>query len=801
MILARQKAILFLFGLGCLPVIPQTTAVLTVRLTDAGGAVVQAAEVTIENRATGFQRRLTPDAGGAFVLWEAPPQTYRLHVDAPGFLPISREVVLRANVPVALDLTVELAEVRARIDVGVAETTELIDVSATGTRTALSSEVLEKTPAPLGSRGVETYLVSFPGFAVNANGAIHPRGAHNQMTFVIDGLPINDQLTGAFATALDPNIVDGLELFTGDIPAEFGAKISGVAAISTRSGAGSGRKLFGSTQTGADQFDTLQTITQAGGEQGRLAYFASLFATRTNRFLDQVSLDNLHNGGNAQRAFLRLDYRLSSQDALHLHAMLGRSSFQLANQRSQHEAGMDQRQLLRDASFWLRWNRILSPSAAWESTLGYRPTIGQLMPSAGDTPVTAAQARHLTTVTSANRLNWLRGAHAIRSGLDWQRFPVSENFAMAITDPAFNDPAASNYNPALAAHDLTRGGDWFRFTRRRAGNLFSGFIQDAVRWGRFAFSLGARHDEYRFLVQGRQLQPRVGVAFHLRETGTVLRASYNRNYQTPPNENLLLSSSEEASRLAPASVREALGQTFVPIVPQRENVFEAGVQQALFGRASLNAAVYHKNSRDQQDNNNFFDTGIIFPVTLARIRVNGAEGRLTLPDYRGLKLMVSATHARAVSTPPFTGGLFLGQEAIDLLSEGPFLIDHDQKLSLQTSAQYARGRRWWFSASVRYDSGLVANPSDPEEVARDPDFFDLLPYVNLTSNPARVRPRTMTDFAVSYQAWRADRRWWDVQFQLTNAFNRTALYNFQSVFVGTRLVAPRAAGVKVRCYW
>ncbi len=46
-------------------------------------------------------------------------------------------------------------------------------------------------------------LVTFPGFAQNANGAIHPRGAHNQMTFVVDGLPISDQLTGAFANALD----------------------------------------------------------------------------------------------------------------------------------------------------------------------------------------------------------------------------------------------------------------------------------------------------------------------------------------------------------------------------------------------------------------------------------------------------------------------------------------------------------------------------------------------------------------------------------------------------------------------
>jgi hypothetical protein len=49
---------------------------------------------------------------------------------------------------------------------------------------------------------------------------------------------------------------------------------------------------------------------------------------------------------------------------------------------------------------------------------------------------------------------------------------------------------------------------------------------------------------------------------------------------------------------------------------------------------------------------------------------------------------------------------------------------------------------------VRYDSGLVTNPSDPAAVRQDPDYADLLPYVNLVANPPRVRPRTIVDFAI-----------------------------------------------------
>ncbi|MGE3512316.1 MAG: hypothetical protein AB7N65_25915, partial [Vicinamibacterales bacterium] len=199
-----------------------------------------------------------------------------------------------------------------------------------------------------------------------------------------------------------------------------------------------------------------------------------------------------------------------------------------------------------------------------------------------------------------------------------------------------------------------------------------------------------------------------------------------------------------------------------------------------------------------QDNNNFFDTGIIFPTTLRRIDVTGAEFRVTVMPRGGLSGSMSATTGRAISSPPFTGGLFLGQDAVDLLSAGPFLIDHDQRLSLHGLLSFDPAGPWWFSGSVRYDSGLVSNPSDPALVAMDPDFADLLPYVNLTAAVPRVRPRTMIDAAVGVD--RKDgrgRRTWSGQLQVTNLANRTALYNFQSVFVGTRLAQPRTVSARI----
>jgi hypothetical protein len=802
--MAHQTTTLLLFialsAAGVVPAAAQTTATLTGRVLDPLGAGLPAAEITLNNPVTGFERTTTAQGDASFQVTNIPPQTYRLLVTFPGFEPHVRDVNLRTNVPVALDITLQVATQQDTVFVS-ADAGNLVDSTLTGTRTAMSLGIIERMPTVTGSRGLESVLVSFPGFAQNANGAIHPRGAHNQMTFVVDGLPISDQLTGAFANALDTGIVQNVELMTGNIPAEFGSKVSGVAVVTTRSGLGSPRGTTGDVSLRAGQFDTVQTGAQVGGQRGTLGYFGTVTAMRTQRFLDQVSLENMHNAGSFGRAFVRVDGALAGGDLLRVYAMGGRSAFELANLRSQHANGQDQRQVLADASSWVSYLATLGERATLESSAAYRTATSRLLPSAGDIPVTASQDRRLTTAMLATRYTRVTGRHSFRTGADLQRFPVREAFTLAITDPRFNEPGVERFNAALLAHDLTRGGSPFHFDEARTGTLASGFIQDTVVAGRLTASLGLRFDEYRFLVTGRQWQPRLGMAWSLPATDTVLRASYNRNYQTPPNENLLLSSSAAAGRLAPQSVRDALGGTQVPLRPERQNVVEAGFQQAVFGRASLDVSAYYKHSLDQQDNNNFFDTGIIFPTTLKELRGKGVEARLTVPPARGVSGTLSVTVSRAISTPPFTGGLFLGQDAVDLLSAGPFVIDHDQALSVHGTLNYAMRSGLWAGGSVRYDSGLVSNPSDPADVAADPDFADLLPYVDLLADVPRVTPRTVVDTALGYDARRDGRRIWSARIQANNVMNRIALFNFQSVFVGTRVIQPRTVSAEMRYYW
>jgi len=788
-------------ALAFLPLSAQSTATLVGDVLDPGGSAIPGATVTLANAITGYSNRVTTADDGHFQFVNIPFQTYALKVEKNGFQINQQQVSLRTNVPFKLDVTLTISGQGTAIDVTASEIRATVDTEATGTRTELDASSFARLPSQASGRGIESVLLSFPGFAANANGAIHPRGAHNQMTYVIDGMPISDQLTGAFSNAVDPMIVQNIELFTGDVPVEYGSKVSGVANITTRTGMGSGRKAGGSSQFYLAGFDTYSHVSQVHGGTEKFGYFGSVNLLKSNRYLDSVSLDNLQNGGNSERAFTRFDYQPSTRDTFRLNLMAGRSGFQLANLRSQHANLQEQRQLMRDFSVSTGWVRTIDSRSTFDATASYRTAIAQLFNSPGDTPVTASQARHLSTFNVSARYNRLSGIHNFRIGADLQRTPISEFFSFGITNPDFNDPASEEFLPGLLPHDLSRGGRPFLFADKLTGSLHSGFIQDRIRWRRFTLSLGGRYDHYKFVAKGVQFQPRIGVAFHLKETGTVFRASYNRNFQTPPNENLLLSSSPVAGMLAPDSVREAFGGGVVIMRPERQDFFEVGLQQSMSRHVGFSGSFYHKRATDLQDNDNFLNTGIIFPITLAQSRINGAEGRFNFLPIGGFSGSLNFTHFHAVVTPPFSGGLFLGSSAVDSLSAGPFIIDHDQVLGVHGMLNYSYKRAWWTSVSVRYDSGLVSNPSDPTEVVRDPDYADLLPYVNLASDPTRVRPRTITDINVGHDHYRGDKKLWDLSFQLTNITNATALYNFQSIFVGTRVVQPRTAGVKLRLFW
>ena len=94
----------------------------------------------------------------------------------------------------------------------------------------------------------------------------------------------------------------------------------------------------------------------------------------------------------------------------------------------------------------------------------------------------------------------------------------------------------------LLPFDLTRGGNLFPFHGHTDVKELALYAQDTIIEGNWAFNLGVRFDLYRGIVHDWQPEPRVGVAYNIKKTNSVLRVSYSRVLETPFNENLILAS-------------------------------------------------------------------------------------------------------------------------------------------------------------------------------------------------------------------------------------------------------------------
>lgn len=778
------------------------------KIKDASGAGVAGAIVVLSNPVTGYRQEVKTDGSGAYVFYNVPFNRYTVRAEAVNFAPGSGLVDVRSSLTVESDLTLTVTVADA-ITVE-ADTSALLETDSSSTHIDIDKSLIKRFPAATSLRGIESIILSAPGFIADENGRFHFRGSHGQVTYVIDGVQVSDQLNLTFSNSLDPSNIEAMEVITGNQMPEFGGRNAATINITSKSAIGSGRPFFGNVTLGGARFGTFEYGAQFGGEiSKKFGYFVSLGGTRSNRFSDPPNFQNFNNSGDTQRLFTRLEYNATDRDNFRLTANFGRTARDIPNLLSQEQNGQNQRSFLKDASVNLQWQHVFGPKVVTEVTPFFRTSAAQLVElTGGSTPLSVGQDRHLTNYGINANISyddsWGRIRNRFKAGFNYFRFPVSENFAFAITDPDYNRPVdeggdEETFNPNLVPYDLTRGGTYFRFNDGRTGRQTAFFVQNSVSYRGLTVSGGVRYDNYDFLVNEDAWQPRVGIAYHIAKTGTVLRASYNRLFFTPFNENLLLTSSPQVGALVPPFVVEAQGQAQAVVRAERQHAYEVGIQQAFRNWFRVDFAYWTKDSKQASDNSQFLNTGVVFPVAFAGAKLRGADFRLDVPERRGFSGYLSLGTAKAVFIPPFTGGLFIDPEVAELVNEGPFRIDHDQKLAAQVGAQYnQRKQGWWLGAQFRYDSGLVTEIEDVDEIAANPDLGFGLRFVDLNGNPTRVKPRSIWNLSGGYEIFRSERYKIELQGHLLNLTNQKGLFNFLSVFGGTHVIPPRTFAARVK---
>lgn len=782
-----RATIIFMIALASIAYAQSKTGAIRGVITDNAGAVIAGAKVQIVNRLTSYKQITATDDQGFYRLVDVPFGDYALGVEAASFASVGRDVIVRSNLAQQIDMQLGVAAVRQEVNITAAS--ELLEPEKTGPATVLDRNQILRFPTSQPSRSTESIIGTVPGWTVDSNNRLHARGLEAQTQYSIDGIPITDTIADTFAAAPDPRNFRSVEITTGNIPAEYGNKLGGLIAVTSRSGLEI--PSSGSVTLSGGSFSTFETSFDVGGHSRKFGYFASGAGSTTGRFLDPPALENFHNDGRTTKGFFKFDYAPSEKNLLRFNLFAGYQKFDVPNLPDQQIRGQDQGRSAHDDLQSLSWEHIFSPNLMSYLAAYRRYDQARLYSNTVAVPVFAEAARHHSNYGLLGSITYHKSRHTIKTGFELVRFPVTESFTFAITD--LED--LLEVEPALPAEaqGFTIRQPFF-FNQHRAGHQGSAYIQDHINATRdLTFDLGVRFDSYHFLVDKNYASPRLGMAYHLSKTRTVLRAAYNRFLQTPALENLLLSSSEEARIFSPGGEDDTDAEVkSSPVRPSREWQVDIGFQQQLARMLRLDADFYYRKMRNPFEFTGFLETGVVFPASLDRSRSKGVEARLDLAPTNGLSGFVSYTNLRIYGFAPLTGGLFLG-EAIELreLAGQRVSIEEDQRNTVVFQLLYDRlPGKLWTAFGGRHDSGYSLEFDEDSEENFEKLFPEkILDRVNFERG--FIKPHTVLDFSIGRDFTINDHISVSSQFNVQNFADRFYLITFESLSSGAALGRPR----------
>lgn len=650
-----------------------------------------------------------------------------------------------------------------------------------------TAQELESRPLRLQMRALPQALAASPGWADEDNGLLHVRGVDDGVLYVEDGIPVYDRVDVAFGIPPSLAAAGTVGVATGHTSAQYGLKSAAVVFVDSPPAA---QRWFADAQAGGGSSDLGTTSAATGGPlRSGLELFAATTAERSSRFLDPVHPDNLHNTGGVVAGSLRLRAALPRDGQVTALGRLGRSRYDVPHGELQEAAGQDQRQRITQGAASMAWQQPFASTALQIG--GYvRRVAARLLPSDSDTPLTASSDRRHDRLGLL--ASWIRSfrRHDVTVGGETARLSLREDFAFAVTDDEVVElsEAARAFTPAQP----------FVFSDRVARTQWSAFAQDRMRFGPLSLDVGLRYDRTALLVAASQWSPRLGAAVESFPLGATLRFSYNRFFQPPQAEHLLLASSESARALSPFATDGDVESGGAVIEPERTRAWELGWAQRLPASLELDVAAWRRSVENYADPNVFFGTTIVFPNSVATGTARGIDVRLTLPARRGWSASASYTLSKVEQEGPINGGLFL-EDDLDALGPGVrFTPDHDQRHVAGATVSWVPPiGRWSASAQARYASGT---PLEVGELDAD-DLADLLarPGADLIDvERGRVTPRLIVDVTAAARLHRVGRTQVTLGASVLNVFDRRYAFNFGNPFSGTHFGAPRQFRVDLR---
>ena len=285
--------------------------------------------------------------------------------------------------------------------------------------------------------------------------------------------------------------------------------------------------------------------------------------------------------------------------------------------------------------------------------------------------------------------------------------------------------------------------------------------------------------------------PRIAVSRFVPAFNLLLHTSYDRVFQTPAVENLLLASSPLLDAIGPSVLR-------LPVRPGHGNFYEGGVTKAFFGKLRLDANIFRRDFRQYSDDDVLLDTGVSFPIAFRKAQIFGEEIRVEISHWGRFSGYLSYANQSGYGHGPITGGLFLGSDAANALTDtSRFAVTQDQRNSLRARVRFQAPRRIWLAMGAQYGSGLPADIGNANVSNLLAAFGQqILDRVDLGRR--RVRPNLAQDVAAGAEIYHKESRSAALQIQVANLANRLNVINFASLFSGTALGEPRSVSASLR---
>src|SRR5258705_2392035 len=245
-----------------------------------GGAVSLSGELISE--ANGVRGSFVAGPEGRYVAQDLPFGVYRLSLRAEGFAPWSDLVEIRSEVPVRMAVTLGVAPVTTKVEVN--DSATLVDPYSTGSLYSIGRQTIEEHDSAQPGRELLDLVSEQPGWVYEANGVLHPRGSEYDVQFVVDGLPLTQNRSPAFAPSFDAGEVESLRVLTASFPAEYGRKLGGIVEVITKKDVQAG--WHGRLDAGGGSFSTTNGAAGISYARGAQRFSASGGGFYTDRYLD-----------------------------------------------------------------------------------------------------------------------------------------------------------------------------------------------------------------------------------------------------------------------------------------------------------------------------------------------------------------------------------------------------------------------------------------------------------------------------------------------------------------------------------